>query len=417
MSVNLIRNAKVYFTTNVNSTTGYILTGAGAETDHSTTTTFEIQVLDGMSFSQNTTQETITLSESGAAPARGQRSFNTALDAGEWSFSTYIRPRYVEGTATAGIDNDDRVSCEENVLWNALLSDIAIGTAGAAYVETVGNATGPAAPFATVSTANSNKNQLQKFGLIIQFDNTTYFLHNCAIESASVDFGIDQIGTIAWSGRTEKIEVAATNVTVTTPGTFATGLTGTYTQKFTSGVKYIVNKLSSMTMTAPLITKFGQSSSKTYSFPITGGNLTIANNLTYLVPASVGVVNTPCAYFTGTRSISGSLTAYLRTGTDNTAGLMNDLITQSSTNDQNLFALTIGLGGTTTEPTTTSPDNKLVINMPYTMVQIPTVATEQVVSTTINFVAQGGTGTAGTSDYNITSATEMTLKYFSGPAT
>jgi len=95
MSVNLVRNAKVYFTTNVNPTTGYILTGAGAEADHSATTTFEIQVLDGMSFSQNTTQETVTLSESGTAPARGQRSFNTALDAGEWSFSTYIRPRYV----------------------------------------------------------------------------------------------------------------------------------------------------------------------------------------------------------------------------------------------------------------------------------------------------------------------------------
>ena len=172
-----------------------------------------------------------------------------------------------------------------------------------------------------------------------------------------------------------------------------------------------------MTMTAPQITKYGQSSSKTYTFAITGGNMTIANNLTYLVPASVGVVNTPCAYFTGTRAISGSLTAYLRTGAAETAGLMSDLMTQASTNDQNLFALTVGLGGTTAEPTTTSPDNKLVINLPYTMVQIPTIATEQVVSTTINFVAQAGTGSAGTSDYVITNASEMTLKYFAGQAT
>jgi len=41
-------------------------------------------------FSQNTSVDTVTLNEAGAAPVRGQRSFNTALEPVDFSFSTYI---------------------------------------------------------------------------------------------------------------------------------------------------------------------------------------------------------------------------------------------------------------------------------------------------------------------------------------
>ena len=42
------------------------------------------------------------------------------------------------------------------------------------------------------------------------------------------------------------------------------------------------------------------------------------------------------------------------------------------------------------------------------MLQIPTVNTEQVISTTITFNAQGFTGT----DFNIDSANEISIEYF-----
>ena len=74
MSFNLIRNSRVFFTTNVNSSGTVLLTGL------TKTNTFELQVQDGFSFSQNTTQETVTVNEAGATPVRGQRSFNTSLE-------------------------------------------------------------------------------------------------------------------------------------------------------------------------------------------------------------------------------------------------------------------------------------------------------------------------------------------------
>ena len=53
---NLIRNARMFFTTNVNTETGVVKSDG-----FTTTNTKEIQVLDGLSFSQNTTAETVTI--------------------------------------------------------------------------------------------------------------------------------------------------------------------------------------------------------------------------------------------------------------------------------------------------------------------------------------------------------------------
>jgi hypothetical protein len=88
MALNLIRNSRVFFTTNLTSSNNVAATG------FLNTNTFELQVQDGFSFSQNTGTETITLNEAGSAPVRGQRSFNTSLDPVDWSFATYIRPKY-----------------------------------------------------------------------------------------------------------------------------------------------------------------------------------------------------------------------------------------------------------------------------------------------------------------------------------
>ena len=52
---------------------------------------------------------------------------------------------------------------------------------------------------------------------------------------------------------------------------------------------------------------------------LTGGNFTIENNINYLTPEELGVVNAPLANITGARSISGSMTCYL----DNDAKLVN----------------------------------------------------------------------------------------------
>lgn len=389
MALNLIRNSRVFFTTNVDSS------GAVLGTGFTATNTREIQVLDGFSFSQNTTTESVTINEAGDAPIRGQRSFNTALDPVDWSISTYIRPKLAEGgTTTAGPDADDFVDCEESVLWNAISSSKAIGISGAGWTSTPG-----VSPVSTVAFTNSNVHQLQSFGLIIVFEAVTYVVDNCALESATIDFGLDAIATVAWAGRGTKMRQLASSVTINnSTGALTGGLTGTTKLKDTTA-KYLANKLSTMTISR---TTFGGETGKTYTVALTGGNLTIANNLTYLTPANLGVVNIPVTYFTGSRAITASVNAYLKTGSNETAQLLDDLLA-SSQNSENQFAVTVNIGGNSSSAT------RVVLDMPFTMLAIPTVSSEQVISTTINMTPQAGS----TSAYDIEGTNELSVKYYS----
>jgi hypothetical protein len=420
MAVNLIRGARVFFTTALDGNNKIAPATARSAAD-----TFELQPLDGMSFSQNTTLDTVTLNEAGSTPSRGQRSFATALEAGDWSLSTYVRPKMFEGGAVAaGLDIGDFVRPEEACLWNAMFGytnvDLSSVTAlatttGQAYTETAATS-GTSVPSSQVRLTQSNRNQLLRFGLIIVFDDTTVLLHNCVIDQASVDFGIDQIGTIAWTGKVAEVEVSTTTTTATTTGTspslsgsFGGLLSGAYKPKDAT-CKYITNRLSTVQLSSTAA-KYGQSAVD-YTFAITGGNITFANNVTYLTPAVMGTVNKPIDYFVGTRAVTGSLTAYLRTGSTNTAELLSTLLTQANSFDQNQFNVKLGMGGSVTVPTSTTMENKVIFELPSAMLQIPQISTEQVISTSINFTAQGAN--AGT--YDIEQNNEATITYYSSPA-
>ena len=382
MAVNLIRNSRVFFTTNVDSQ-GRVRAGAYKDAANlfSETNTFEIQVLEGMTFSQNTTIDTVTLNEAGAAPARGQRSFNTALEPLDFSFSTYLRP----------FNNGTNVTAEEGYLWNAFAGSIAIGSANAAWTN--GNP-------ATLSVANSNKHQLQAFGLIIIFDDLAYVLDNCALDTATIDFGIDAIANIQWAGKGSLIRQLS--ITAGAPASAQVPLTGSDLATGTndakeknSTAKYITNKLTVLQVNDTINDFTGSD----YTVPITGGNITLSNNLTYLTPANLGVVNLPITYFTGTRSVSGTLTAYLRSGSTNTGGLLNGLLANAANEIDPDYAINIQMGG--------ASGTHVDLKIPAAMLQIPTVNTEQVISTTITFNAQGYTGT----DFDIDAANEISIEY------
>ena len=484
---NLIRNSRVWFTTNVDATTGLIPT-SGATI--SNTNTFELQVLDGFSFSQGTQQTTVQLTEAGNTPVRGQRAFNTSLDPVDFSFSTYIRPF---GSAT--------VSCEEEVLWNALLSAATMDKTGTSVptvssftrattvtnvvtftcaamnftaagissgdVVTVSTITGtqgdqwnaPAtltitagtgtaatgvslayltAPSAAAGTApsvaptsikvhkgawtthaattgisaqtlahtgNSNKNQLQKFGLYFLVDGILYAVDNAALDQASIDFGLDGIATVAWTGKATALRQLPSTAVVSSanPGVFsgAGNATGTAAAKNTAA-NYITNKLSTLTLISGINGQGGTS----YSVPITGGSITYANNINYVVPANLGVVNTAIGYFTGTRSITGSVTAYLRTGTTATAGLLSDILAGTATTSETKFRLQVEIGGT-------SNAIKVEVDLKGCVLQVPTIETADVMSTTINFTAQGYDPILANNTYDLANANDMTIKYYS----
>jgi len=398
MSFNLLRNSRVFFTTNVGNSGATL--GVVAASGFTAANTREIQVLDGFGFSQNTTSETVTLNETGASPVRGQRSFNTQLDPVDFNMTTYIRP----------VDDGTIVTAEESVLWNALFGTAAIsatpGTlaSGAAWTN-VATGTSPATCVAT----NSNAHQLQRFGLIVIIDTACFVIDDCVLNTATIDFGIDAIASIQWAGQAKAIRQIAAPTFVDTD-TSSGSLAGDFKTKITSAA-FIANKLSVLTLRAGI----GGASGNYYNLPLTGGNLTISNNVSYLTPATLGIVNQPATYFAGTRAISGSLTAYLRsgaasganndsnasTGARQTAQLLGDLLANSTSDVDPAYYLKIAIGGTTAL-------DRVEIEMPGVVLTIPTIATEQVISTTINFTAQG----TENGDFKLQETNELNVKYY-----
>lgn len=390
MALNLVRNSKVFFTTNVDSLGKVLATGFDA------TNTQEIQVLDGFTFSQNTNSDTVTIMEAGSAPVRGQRAFNTSLAPVDFSFSNYIRPSFDDTGAV--------VDAEENVLWNAISGTGAIGAAGAGWIADDA--------FSSVTFANSNAHQLQKFGMIFIVDQVAYVVDNCSLNQVTIDFGLDAIATAAWTGQGTTLRQAGNGITAV-GGTFGgTGIAGAYKVKNTDA-NYITNKLStvSLSLVKDLKDAAGTTvaaSGSSYLVPITGGSITINNNINYITPANLGTVNAPVTYYTGQRSITGTLNAYLRTGAaeTGTGKLLANMLSAASVTVEPMFALGISVGGGANTV-------KVVMDMPSAVLTIPTVDVQQVVSTAINFTAQGSTGIGNSTVYDLTQTNDITVKYYS----
>lgn len=400
MALNLIRNARMFFTTNVNATTGVVDT-----TGFTASNTREIQVLDGLSFSQATGSETVTVNEAGTAPVRGQRLFNTSLEPVEVTFSTYMRPYFNAGGAGTG---DDQIDCEESELWNAFATGAGNSNA---WAVTTG-----ASPVSKMTMAQSAKNQLKAFGLIVILDQTSYIIDNCALDQATIDFGLDAISTIAWTARgTVMRNIGDSTFLSADKPAFGTDVTfsGTYfttSAPSTDNAKnkntqaaFLANKLSQVALSSLQVSgAYGGGASTTYQLALTGGSITLANNITYLTPANLGVVNTPVTYFTGTRAVSGTLNCYLKTGSSTDSGKLLDNMLDDSSNVEPAFALTLHIGGSSS----TKPRVSLV--MPSVVLQIPTINTEQVVSTAINFTAQGLTSSA----FDLAAVNEIEVQYY-----
>lgn len=399
--VNLIRDARVFFTTNVDPVTGKVSKGDASTGNpvFAVGNLFELQPLDGLTFSQSTGTETVTMNEAGETPVRGQRVYNTSLEPANFSFSTYLRPAKI-GSAT---------DCEEAVLWNALACDKAIGsTTGSPAVATDAWTAGtPGTTKAQLVFTNSDRNQLQKFGIIICMKGNTIVMNNACLESATIDFGIDAIATVAWSGMATEIEyraaVAFDQVPESSGGTqeFQTGGLGDGAARFkiTDG-RYLANKLSVAKITYP---HDSTDTADVYTIPITGGSIGITNNTTYLTPATIGVVNKPLTSFTGARGFTGNLTAYLRASSDNTGetgDLVKALTDAAKVTDQLVAKVEVSMGAASTS--TTAPH--VVFKADTALLSIPDVNTDQIVGVTLNFTPHGSE--------DITDTDELVIEYF-----
>jgi len=388
---------------------------------------WEIPVLDGFSFSQANNSSEITLSEmesSAGVSRRGRRAFNDSLAPGEWSISTYVRPFASAGSGTGAADGAAEVHAVEEVLW-ALMAG-ADNYDGTTYDFDRGgsNVITPAGSSSVINFDQSNKSTLGTANIYFVLGDASRSvikLKNAVVNEASVDFEIDGIATINWSGQcsevldftgsTEENATMPVNGDTTQDGTTvdvgdvwldsddsyrlyvmtnvgagAEASTSYVNEKITDTANFIRNRLTTLTITPTSQDPDSDGTNElqsSYSLTLTGGNITISNNITYITPEELGIVNVPVGHVTGGRAVSGSFTCYLTRDTSTfDSNLSRDFfedLRNISNVVTNSFALVFAIGG--------GSGNRLEFNCATAHIEIPTHSIEDVISLETNFMA------------------------------
>ena len=375
--------------------------------------TFKIGVLDGYSFSQANESTDVTISEAGSAPNRGSKRFNDSLAPAEWSFQTYARPFKHGANSFRAADTMDYA---ENILWAALSGQVMT----TADKDTNSGATTNSGITYTASTADvdflaSDAHELLKLQIYFALENTTYRLNECQVNQVEIDFSIDGIATLSWSGNATSIDQLTDSQAgaiedpskaneFTVSGSGKASIT-TNVEKFnfvdvsgTNDADYLRNKLSALTLSNAVqgggSSAGGLDAVAAYDISIIGGSITVANNITYLTPETLGIVDQPIGSFTGTRQVSGTLNCYLDTKSNGSNELLKNL--SAATNlVTNSFNMSLFMGGGS------SATPVIEFDIPKAHIQIPVIEVADVISTNIEFMALGS---------NLSTGDEMVVK-------
>ena len=254
-----------------------------------------------------------------------------------FSFTTYVLPTV-----------DTNVTSPEEYLWISLM----------------GTDTVTSSPTqSSIDFADGNVAELQNLTLWFYQPNQAegnYRIDNAIVDSATIQFDINGIAEISWSGR--GLTLVEDN-TVPTP-TDRTGLTN-----------YIKNRLSTISLTM---------NSVPYTLALTGGSININNNVQFYGRTELGKTTTYDGHYTGNRKVSGGLNFYMRSGTNESVDLFNEILSNASTDTYEstyLANIAINLGGASNTP-------RLTITIPQALLNIPRKDFREVIALTIPFVAQ-----------------------------
>ena len=369
MALQFTRNATVYVE---------LVDGSGTHVE-----AWKLSVLDGFSFTQSINSSEITISEAGTTSRRARLLFNDSLAPVEWSMSTYARP----------IVSSSVVHMPEEPLWGMLMgSDSYNPATGVFYNSVIGaeNATNANVntPAATTNTFDFSASNVSSFGdrwnIYFSFEDGSniqvYKLDSSVVNSCSVDFDIDGIATIQLSGFAKTLTDSGTSVPSDLTGAQAIGITET--------TNFIRNRISTVTLSRTDV-----SPDDVYNLVLTGGSFSIENNVSYLTPEELGIVNAPLANITGARAISGSMTCYLDNDQSNSKSgeLFADLVSDTST-VRNVFDMSINIGGET------SATPRIAFDLPTAHLEIPTINVEDLLTLEINFHGQVASGNVDNTD-------------------
>jgi hypothetical protein len=403
LDVNGVYKAFPISTTSFSVVTGAAITNtATAFTTPTTvraykTNMWELPVLAGYSASQSTTTTEITLTEmsdANGAARRGRQMFNTALSPTEWSFDTYVRP----------FSYSSNIACLEEPLWANLIARNAAVVSGSAGTQTATWATGVTKSAASMvfdfNSSNSvllgtfdlyfvmgaNRSVSKNYGYDPLDGGTThiYKVTDAVINEVSISFEIDGIATLKWSGMGSSLTEQGA-IDATTAG---------YTGR-DSTTNFIRNRLTAATVVGTTPT------STTYNITLTGGSITISNNISYLTPEILGVINKPLGHVVGTRNIQGTFTAYLDEATNGTIDLFQNIAEKGATTVTNSHAINFFIGGQGLIP-------QVQVTIPTAHLEVPTINFDDVIAAEVKFHALPAT-ISGTSEISAVTYKGATL--------
>ena len=328
---------------------------------------------------------------------RGRQMFNTAVNPTEWSMDTYVRPYKAS--------NGNQYAIEEPLWANLIGRNAALTTgAGNTAVNSWALGTTRGASNLDFNFASSNSVNLGTFDLYYVLGGnkvpgknfiggtdggttTIYKVSEAVVNECSITFDIEGISMISWAGMGSSLSElgALYGVTAGTQGITATN-------------NFIRNRLTAVTAVATTPT------TSTYALTLTGGSITISNNISFLTPEVLGVVNKPIGHVTGTRTISGSFTCYLDEVTNGSIDLFQDLLEKGLTTVTNQFALDFYVGGGGGNVPNTPG---VQFTFPQAHLEIPSLSFDDVISTEVNWHALPTT---------ISAADEIAKVRYAGPA-
>jgi len=398
--LNLQRNTKVFMST--------VDIASGAEvTAMKPANTWQVEILAGFAVSQAAATQDITSLESGLTPDRSQQRFNTALNPVDWNFQAYLKPTGLEKTAGASDKSAEGNSmpCADWFMWQALMSNTAFASGDSLQSTWQADgkfALGERAAAANVFQHSANFATASEYHLYFKMDNVVYQVSNATVNQGSIDAAIDGIATTTWTGfgtnlielrddkRNNAISVfggilnAGGNEITANSNQYALTAEASYhpwnsynVSGTISSASFIKNRLSTIDI------KHAESSTATgvdFTFPVTALSFDYNNNITYLTPEELASLNSPIGQFAGARAISGSLSAYLRGGSSDSAQFLKQIVEDTRTSSSATSNANLKIGGATAP--------FFAINMPKIQFEIPTHAVEDVIGITVNFLAQ-----------------------------
>lgn len=415
--LNLQRNTKVFYSIkdlSLSATTAADLTPQN---------TWRVEVLAGYALSADSAVQDITSLESGLDPDRSVQRFNTARNPVEWNFQTYLRPTGAEqnsgSTGVAQTGNTKPVA--DWYLWQALVSNTKPASSNGgeqsvwAYDSTTDS--GKLASANTAATANTHSTRsnfaiAQENHMYFKLDNLVYQVKKAIVNTGEIDASVDGIATTTWSGfGTEMVELTGAardkaiavfggvgndGSTVTPNASISMDATSSHHPYATMNVNgstytvdFIKNRLSSISISHQ---GSAAETANIYSFPVTGLSFSYSNDVTYLTPEELAALNTPIGQFTGSRTVTGSFTAYLRSASEsstraNSAQFLNKVVNDSRVSHASTSSANIQIGGGTAP--------FFHINMPAVQFNFPVHQIDDVLGISVDFLAQEGTRGSG----------------------